>query len=109
NVDDVLARKEEAYTAFQSAYEKFAHNARTRRGARETLQWLKDNDITCIILSNYLTHKIEEQLKRLKIGHFFAHVSGHDDGTKILQATSKMERLSDYMVTRGFRPQETVI
>ncbi len=109
NVDDVLARKEEAYTAFQTAYEKLAVNARTRRGARETLQWLKDNNIACIILSNYLTHKIRDDLKRLKIGHFLQDVSGHDDGTEILQATSKLQRLSSYMVKRGYRPQDTVI
>jgi phosphoglycolate phosphatase len=109
DVDDVLARKEEAYTAFQSAYEKLAVNARTRRGSRETLQWLKDNNVSCIILSNYLTHKIREQLERLKIRHFFQDVSGHDDGTEILQATSKLQRLSDYMVKRGYKPADTVI
>ena len=109
DVDDVLARKEEAYTAFQSSYEKFAANARTRRGARETLQWLKDNNIATIILSNYVTDKIRDQLKRLKIEHFFQDVSGHDDGMKILHSTSKAERLSEYMVKRGYRPADTVI
>ncbi len=109
DVDDVLARKEEAYTAFQGAYEKLSVNARTRRGARETLQWLKDNNFACIVLSNYLTHKIRAELKRLKIEHFFQDVSGHDDGTEILQATSKLQRLSDYMVKRGYKPADTVI
>lgn len=109
DVDDVLARKDEAYTAFQSAYEKFARGNRTRRGAREVLQWLKDNDYHSIILSNYMTVKIEEQLQRLKIAHFFQYVSGHDDGTKILQYTSKMERLSEYMLKRNYKPADTVI
>ena len=45
------------------------------------LQWLKDQNIHTIILSNYLTVKIEEQLERLKIRKFFDHVNGHDDGT----------------------------
>jgi phosphoglycolate phosphatase len=109
DVDDVLARREEAYTAFQSAYEKFAANARTRRGTRETLQWLKNHNIACIILSNYLTDKICADLKRLKIEHFFQEVSGHEDGTKILQSTSKMERLSDYMLKRNYKPADTII
>ncbi len=109
DVDDVLARKEEAYTAFQTAYERLAVNARTRRGSREVLQWLKDNNIPAIILSNYLTVKIEEQLKRLKIEHFFQDVSGHDDGMKILQSTSKQERLEAYMKQKGHDPKHAVI
>jgi phosphoglycolate phosphatase len=109
DVDDVLARKEEAYTSFQIAYEKFSASARTRRGCRETLQWLKDNNIASIILSNYVTTKIEEQLERLKMRSLFQHVSGHDDGMKIIQSTSKAERLSEYMVKWGYRPQDTLI
>lgn len=109
DVDDVLARKEEAYAAFQTAYERFAINARTRRGAREILQWLNEHGLTCIILSNYLTVKIKEQLRRLKIETFFAHVSGHDDGMAILHSTSKLERLSAYMAQHGFKPSESVI
>lgn len=109
DVDDVLARKEQAYTMFQTSYEKFAVNARTRRGARETLQWLKDNNIATTILSNYVTDKIREQLKRLKIEHFFQHISGHDDGMKILQSTSKQERLAAYIAKHGYKPEDTVI
>jgi phosphoglycolate phosphatase len=109
DVDDVLARKEEAYTAFQSAYEKLAVNARTRRGTREVLSWLKAQNISTIILSNYLTHKIEEHLERLKIRSFFDHVSGHNDGTEIIQSTSKLQRLTDFMARTGFKPENTVI
>jgi phosphoglycolate phosphatase len=109
DIDKVLARKEEAYIAFQTAYEKFAVNSRTRRGSREILGWLKDQNIVTIILSNYLTVKIEEQLARLKIRPFFEAVSGHEDGMKILQSTSKLERLSDYMAQHGYKPENTVI
>ncbi|MCC7305214.1 MAG: HAD family hydrolase [Alphaproteobacteria bacterium] len=109
SVDNVLARKEEAYTAYQTAYEKFAANARTRRGAREVLQWLKDNGIASIILSNYLTPKIEAELKRLKIAHFFQHISAHEDGLHILENTSKAERLTDYILKNGYHPADVLI
>lgn len=109
DVDDVLARKEEAYTAFQTAYEKFAVHARTRRGTREVLTWLQQQNIPAIILSNYLKAKIEEQLRRLKLRHFFTDISGHTDGMKILQSTSKMERLSGYLTQHGYRPENIVI
>jgi phosphoglycolate phosphatase len=109
DTDTVLARREEAYTAFQSAYEQFAANARTRRGARALLEWLGHNGIDAMILSNYVTHKIEEQLARLKIRSFFKHVSGHEDGTHILQNTSKQQRLSDYLKAHGYAPRDAVI
>lgn len=110
NVDDVLARKDEANTVFQSAYERLAARARTRTGARDLLTDLQRADVACIILSNYLTHRIEAQLSRLNIDPFFQYVSAHnDDGTKILEHTTKAERLSAYMVKRGYRPADTVI
>lgn len=110
DVDDVLARKTEANIVFQSDYERRAANARTRRGARETLQWLKNNNVACTILSNYLTVKIAAHLERLGIAGYFDHVCANgDDGTGILQSTSKQERLAAFMAERGFRPEDTVI
>ncbi len=110
DIDRVLATKEEANSIFQSRYEALAANVRTRRGARELLEWLKGQGITCIILSNYLTHKIEPQLERLKIAHYFSHVSANNcDGTTILNATNKLERLSDFLVKRGYHPDNAFI
>lgn len=110
NTDTVLARKDEANALFQTAYEDLAKNARTRTGAREILEWIKAQEISCIILSNYRTEKIKEHLKRLKIDHHFHHVSAHDcDGSSILENTSKTGRLSEFMVKRGYKPEDTVI
>lgn len=110
SVDKVLETKEEANEIFQSEYDRLAANARTRRGTRELLTWLTDNNVTCIILSNYLTRKIEWHLNRLNIRHFFSHISANVcDGTSILNATSKLERLSDYMVKRGYHPDNAFI
>ncbi len=109
-VDDVLARKDEANEIYQRAYEELAASARTRKGTRFLLNWIMKNQITCVILSNYRTERIEKHLERLKIEHYFHHVDAHEcDGTTILQNTTKAERLSDYMTKRRFKPQDTVI
>ncbi len=103
SIDKVLETKTEANEIFQNSYDALAANARTRRGAKDLLEWLHSNDVTCIILSNYLTVKIERHLKRLKIDHYFSYISANTcDGTSILNSTSKLERLSEFMVKRGY-------
>lgn len=110
DIDRVLATKEESNTIFQTEYDRLAATVRTRRGARDLLEWLKSNDVTCMILSNYLVHKIEPHLKRLKLDPYFSHISANTcDGTSILSATSKLERLSDFMIKRGFAPKDAFI
>jgi len=106
----VLERHDEGNDVFQSHYERYAANTRTRHGARELLEYLNAQGAECIILSNYITEKIEAHLKRLKIDRYFRYVSAHDcDGTTILQSTTKVLRLRDYMETHGHKPEETVI
>lgn len=108
--EQVMEQREEGNEAFQSAYSDFAKNARTRHGARDLLSHLNQLDVECIILSNYITERIEEHLERLKIDHFFSHVSAHDcDGTTILKSTTKVLRLRDYMTTNGYDPDHVVI
>lgn len=110
DIDKVLETREQANVIFQTLYEKLAANVRTRRGARDLLEWLRGHDVTCIILSNYLTHKIEPQLERLNLKEFFSFVSANNcDGTTILSATNKLERLSEFMVKRGYAPQNAFI
>lgn len=110
SIDRVLETKEEANEIFQTAYDTLAAGVRTRRGARELLEWLRSSDVDCMILSNYLTRKIEPHLERLGIGHYFGHISANTcDGTSILNATNKLERLSDFMIKRGYHPANAFI
>ncbi len=110
SVDEVLAKKDEANEVFQSAYERLAANARTRKGARALLNWVKDQKMPCIILSNYRTEKIKEHLARLKLEPYFDYVSAHEcDGTTILHSTTKAERLKTYMDKHGYSPKDTII
>tara|TARA_B100001989_G_C24541855_1_gene468092 strand:- start:910 stop:1590 length:681 start_codon:yes stop_codon:yes gene_type:complete len=110
DIDRVLATKDEANEIFQNEYDRLAANARTRSGTRELLDWLQGHNIDCMILSNYLTVKIESHLKRLKIRDYFSYISAHNcDGTSILSSTSKLERLSDFMIKRGYQPKNAFI
>jgi phosphoglycolate phosphatase-like HAD superfamily hydrolase len=110
SAEEVLARRDEGNAVFQNAYEHMAANARTRQGARDLLAHLKAQGAECIILSNYRTDKIAEHLERLDIERYFSHVSAHDcDGTTILQSTTKVLRLKNYMEEYGYAPHETVI
>lgn len=110
SAEEVLARRDEGNAVFQGAYERLAASARTRHGARALLEHLKSQSAQCIILSNYRTDKINEHLDRLKIAHYFDYVSAHDcDGTTILQSTTKVLRLRDYMETHDHAAQDTVI
>ena len=110
SVDEVLARKDEGNALFQSTYETLAARSRTRKGALTLLHWIQESKMDCIILSNYLTNKIEAHLARLNIDSSFSYVSAHDcDGTTILQNTTKAERLSAFMVKRGYKPADAVI
>lgn len=109
-IDKVLETKSEANEIFQNAYDRLAANARTRRGARALLEWLEHHDIDCIILSNYLTPKIEAHLERLNLRPFFSFISANNcDGTSILNSTSKEERLVEYMRQNGYRPENAFI
>lgn len=110
SVDEVLRTKEESNAIFQEAYDELAANARTRRGTRDLLEWLTARNVDCIILSNYLEEKITTHLKRLKIEHYFGFISANNcDGTSILNSTSKLERLSDFIVKRGYQPANAFI
>ncbi len=109
-IDKLLETKEKASEIFLNHYEMLAKNVRTRKHARSLLEWLRGHNISCIILSNYLTDKIKPQLERLNIDHFFQHISANNcDGTTVLNTTNKLERLSDYMTKRGYHPDHTVI
>ncbi len=110
SIDKVLETKEQSNKIFQDSYDVLAANARTRRGARDLLEWLNSNNIDCIILSNYITSKIERHLERLKIGHYFSYISANNcDGTTILSSTNKLERISEFMIKRGYHPDNAFI
>ena len=110
SVDHVLAKKDEANVIFQEAYERLAANARTRKGARDLLQWIKAQGYHCIILSNYRTERISAHVERLKITQYFDDIIAFGcDGASIVDGTHKTERLTHYMQLHGYKPENVVI
>lgn len=107
---EVLARRDEGNQVFQDAYAALSKNCRTRHGARKLLKHLNDAGHECIILSNFVTEKIRMHLRRLNIEEYFSYVSAHDcDGTTILQSTTKVLRLRDYMDSSHHKAADTII
>lgn len=110
SAEEVLARKDEGNAVFQSAYERLAAQSRTRSGAKTLLKHLNDHGYSCMILSNYITEKIEAHLDRLNLHQYFVDVNAHScDGTTILQSTTKVLRLREWMDLHGFDPAQTSI
>lgn len=110
DMDKVIATKEESNAIFQEHYDRLAVNARTRQGTRKLLDWLKERDVTCIILSNYIENKLTAHLERLDLLDYFAHVSANTcNGTSVFDQMNKHERLSEFMIKRGYHPANTVI
>jgi len=110
DADHVRATNEESNQIFQEHYDRLSVKARTRRGTRKLLEWLKKRDVTCIILSNYIGEKLINHLERLKIDHYFDHVSANIcNGTTVLDTMNKHERLESFMSEHGFTPEKAVI
>ncbi len=110
SAERVLALKDEGNAVFQTAYERYSRNVRTRHGARALLEHLKARDVDCMILSNYRTEKIRDKAQHLGIAEYFKDISAHDcGGTTILQSTTKVLRLREYMAANGYNAENTVI
>lgn len=110
SVEKVLATKEQSNDIYQKNYDSLALKARTRRGARQLLDWLSEKNITCIILSNYVGGKISFHLNRLNMEHYFSHISANScNGTTVLDTMNKYERLDAFMKESGYCPDNAVI
>ncbi len=108
--DQVMATKEESNQIFQDHYDRLSAKARTRRGTNKLLKWLKDRDVTCIILSNYIGDKLITHLERLKVRKYFSHVSANNcNGITVLDTMNKHERLKAFMSEHGYSADNSVI
>lgn len=108
-VDDVLALQEDANNLFYKHYLAHSRNARTRSGVRIVLKWLQAQGHDATILSNYMKDAIEVQLRRLKLDPYFFHVCGNLEGHTVLQHATKKERLSDFLLKRGYYPENVFL
>lgn len=102
------AKAPEMARLFHPIYEPLAARARTRAGARQTLQHLKKQSISMVILSNHTMEGIHLHLARLKLAHFFDAVLANDTfGT--MYHTSKQHRIEHYLAEHRIEPSETLI
>jgi len=94
---------------FHGHYERRAAKARTRKGARKTLSWLKANGIGSIILSNHLASAISLRLENFRLAHLFSEVLANPDIHSIWKEKNKMRKLQDYLAAKGFAPGEVML
>lgn len=105
----VVEKATEAADVFHKEYEKGIKKCRTRKNVKKTLQWLKENHIGSVIVSNHPRDKIEEQLKRLKIHNLINHICGNDHIYTAYTIKGKEKRLIDYIFKNKIKPQETLL
>lgn len=94
---------------FHENYEKRATKLRSRKGAKEVLEWLLKNNIDSIIFSNHIIEPIRKQLKRLKLEKYFTEVIANSHLESALKSRGKGERLRDYIKLKSILPKEIVI
>lgn len=110
DADTYLARADELADAFYESYEKASQNTPLTHGTIELLDWLLDQDVTTMILSNYLHEKLEAQMAARHVHHKFKHICGNDRVlNKGITRTTKLERLKVYLDEFGYDPAEAFI
>ncbi len=100
---------EEGEAMFHKIYEARAAKCRTRAGARDSLKWLKKNNIPAIIFSNHIAERIKDHLKRLKIEDYFDTVIGNTYTHELILKRSKGDKLKDYLASKKIDPKEVLI
>ena len=93
---------------FLEHYEPLADKARLRRGARHTLNWLVNHGFDVVLISNHVQELIEKQLARLNIDHFFSHVYGNHEATKILTSRTKGDKMIEYIKRKKLSKDEVI-
>ncbi len=109
SADDYLARAEEEGNVYLEAYEPAAAACRAMDGAFALLDWLRDRNVHCMILSNHLQSCLNGDVARLGFAPYMKAVSGNETKATITQGLSKQIRLEAYMQEHGFAPDKTFI
>ncbi|HNQ91307.1 MAG TPA: HAD family hydrolase [Alphaproteobacteria bacterium] len=108
--DTYLANSDRLADAFYEAYGKASEASPLRTGTHELLDWLLDNGVTTMILSNYLQEELEGQMAQRHVHHKFKHICGNDRAlNKGITRTTKLERLKVYLDKFGYDPTEAFI
>jgi len=97
----LAAREGEIHPLWHSIYD--AAPPRLRPGAKSMLRAMKKAGHNSIVLSNYVTRKIEGQAKRLGIRDHFSTIIAFDAHNSTFRRRAKGDRLKDYMRGKKFK------
>lgn len=107
--DQNLVLQPNSHLTFHETYEKRISKCRTRVGAREVLNYLKDNFIEAVILSNHLQDQINVQLERLNLTSYFQEILSHTDYVASSIGKNKVNIMIDYLACTGKDPSTAVM
>lgn len=90
---------------FAQGYDRHIGEDPLMEHARSILALARDMGIRQVVLSASHRDKVNAELKRLKIAHYFTCISGADD----YHAGSKAQRGSEIVASLGIPPEKTVL
>jgi phosphoglycolate phosphatase len=102
---DLETRLSEITPLFHDTYG--AATIRLRRGARDMLNHLKMTECDAMILSNYVTHRIDAQATKLGVRAHFSHIIAFEVGDATFRTKGKGGRLKEWLQTR--KPKRALI
>jgi|SRR3989338_3074349 len=108
----ILRNRTKLAKEFHRFYRQRSKHARTRRGARAVLSWVKNQGIPAIILSNHTQHGVRLQLKRLRLEPFFGDILAHSEVDAMMHyhgTTSKHARLMEYLTRNRVKHSEILL
>lgn len=109
NADEYLKHAEEVGDLFLSVYERENVKCGLAEGATDLLEWLRNQNVVCKILSNHRQEHLERDVRRFGIEHYFEEISGNANKATLVSGLSKRGRLEDYMGKNGYAPEKTFI
>ncbi len=110
SADEYLKNHDRLARIFLEVYENAALECKLRPQATELLQWLVDNAVECMLLTNHLRENVEQQLAKFHIRHFFSLVSCNEEyDATFVQKMNKHDRLKAILEKPEFKPEEAFI
>lgn len=110
-IDEELFKKDadKIYKLFIDFYEPQEKVCRTRSGAKEIFQYLKQEGIGIVIFSNHPQGHIVRQLERLKLNTYVAQVFGRGQSDNShMHERSKGAKLNAYVMSEQINPDSVI-
>lgn len=109
SVDRYLEHTETVGEIFHKTYGLHKKDCVLATGAEDILSWLKDNNVTCKVLSNQSQDILDDDIARFNVGHYFDEVSGNNNPATIVTGMNKFERLEAFIQENGYSTDNTFI